>query len=87
MKFLLEPMHETHLLGNIFQYLDKEEKQSSRKIKKIYLSLSEFGGTSEEHFRAHYKVASQGTRWESLNIEIKKIPFGPELEITRLDFE
>ena len=80
-------MHETHLLENIFQYLDKEEKQSRRKIKKIYISLSEFSGISESHFLGHYKEKSSGTKWESLDLEIRKIPYGPELEITRLDFE
>lgn len=80
-------MHEITILKNIFQYLDKEEKQSLRKIKKIYVSLSEFGGIDEGHFKEHYKDASIGTRWESLNIEIKKVPIGPEVAITRLDFE
>ena len=51
------------------------------------ISLSGFGGISEEHFKKHYKKASLGTKWESLELEIKKIPYGPELEITKLDFE
>jgi Zn finger protein HypA/HybF involved in hydrogenase expression len=80
-------MHETSLLKNIFRYLDKEESLSSKRIKKIYVSLSEFGGMNEEYFKEHYKRASSGTKWESLDIEINKIPFGPELEITKLDFE
>lgn len=79
-------MHETYLLANIFQYLEKEEQSSSKKIKKIYISLSEFGGISKEHFLGHFKEESKGTKWESLEIEIKKIPYGAELEITRLDF-
>jgi len=79
-------MHETHLIENILQYLDKEEKNSSRRIKKICIALSEFGGISEEHFRQHYKKESQGTRWESLEIDIQKVTYGPELEIRRLDF-
>ena len=81
------PMHETYLIENIFQYLNKEERSSSKRISKIYISLSEFGGISEEHFREQYKKGSLGTKWESLEIEIKKITHGPELEITRLDFE
>jgi len=80
-------MHETHLLGNIFQYLGKEESLSSRRIKKIHVSLSEFGSISKEQFLEHYKKESVGTKWGSLDIEIKKVPYGPELEITRLDFE
>jgi hypothetical protein len=60
---------------------------TSKRIKKIYISLSEFGGISEEHFRQHYKKESAGTRWGDLDIEIKKLPYGPELEITRLDFK
>jgi hypothetical protein len=80
-------MHETHLLENIFQYLQDEEKLSSKTIRKIYISLSEFGGISEEHFREQYKKECKGRKWEFVGIEIKKIPYGPELEITRLDFE
>jgi len=80
-------MHERHLVENIFPYLDKEEKLSGRRIKKIYISLSGFGGISVEHFKEQYKKESQGTKWESLELEIKKIPYGRELEITRLDFE
>ena len=80
-------MHETLLIKNIFHYLDKEEKQSSRRIKRICLSLSEFGGISAEHFKEHYKKESEGTKWEALELEIKRIPYGPELEITKLDFE
>ena len=80
-------MHETPLVKKIFQYIDKEEKLSSRKIKKIYVSLSEFGGIKEEHFKNHYRCEAAGTRWERVDIEIKRIPYGPELEITRLDFE
>lgn len=79
-------MHETHLLANIFKYLDEEEKASSRRIKKVYISLSEFGGISEEHFRQHYIHQAAGTKWLALDMEFKKIPCGPELEITKLDF-
>ncbi|MFH1440491.1 MAG: hydrogenase/urease maturation nickel metallochaperone HypA [Candidatus Omnitrophota bacterium] len=79
-------MHETHLLENIFKYLEKEEQSSSKKIKKIYISFSEFGGISEEHFLEHFKKESKGTKWASLEIEIQKVPYGAELEITRLDF-
>jgi len=80
-------MHETYLLKNIFSYFQKEEEISSKKIKKAYISLSEFSGMKESHFREHYRQESLGTRWESLDIEIKKVPYGSELEITRLDFE
>ena len=79
-------MHESHLLENIFAYLDREEKLSSRRISKIHISLSEFGGISEEHFREHYRKDSLGTKWENLQLQITKIPYGPELEIIKLDF-
>jgi len=80
-------MHESHILGRIFEYLNREEKTSSKKIKKIYISLSEFGGISAEHFKEHYERKSAGTKWGALQMEIRKVPYGPELEITRLDFE
>jgi len=80
-------MHESHLLENIFKYLDREEKISSRRIKKIYISLSEFGGISAEHFKEYYKTKSVGTKWEALDMEISRISYGPQLEITQLDFE
>lgn len=79
-------MHETSLLKNIFDYLQQEEQQSCRKIKKIYLSLSEFGGLSQEHLKEHYRNVARGTRWETLDIEINKVPYGPELQITKLEF-
>lgn len=79
-------MHQTHLIKDIFQYLDQEEKTSAKRIRKIHLSLSAFGGISEENFKEQYKEQSKGTKWESLELEIKKIPYGPELEITQLDF-
>ncbi|MCX5702005.1 MAG: hydrogenase/urease maturation nickel metallochaperone HypA [Candidatus Omnitrophica bacterium] len=80
-------MHEAHLIENILQYLNQEEKQSSKRVRKIYISLSEFGGVNEAHFKEQYKKESAGTKWETLEIEIKKIPYGKELEITQLDFE
>jgi len=79
-------MHETRLIEDIFRYLDQEERLSSKRIKKICISLSEFGGLSAQHFKEQYQKESRGTKWESLDIEINKIPYGPELEITRLDF-
>jgi Zn finger protein HypA/HybF involved in hydrogenase expression len=79
-------MHETHLIDTILKYLEEEERSQSRKISKIYISLSEFGGLTEEHFRHHYDEAVAGSRWEKVAVEIKKIPYGPELEITKLDF-
>ncbi len=79
-------MHETHLLENIFQYLEREEERSRRRVRKIYISLSEFGGISAEHLKEHCQKESLGTKWEGLQIEIDKVPYGPELEITRLEF-
>ncbi len=79
-------MHETHLLKHIFRYLEGQEELSQKKIKKITFTLSEFGGISKEHFLSHYHQESQGTAWESTEIEIKRTPCGPELEITRLEF-
>lgn len=79
-------MHDTHILKNLLRYLDEEQKRSSRRIKKIYISLSEFGGMDSGHFREHFQYGASGTSWESLDMEIKKIPYGPELEITKVEF-
>lgn len=80
-------MHETHLIENILGFLEKEERASSKRIGKIYISISEFGGLSEEHFMEHYKDKAKGTKWEPLKIEVNKVPYGPELEITKIEFK
>jgi len=80
-------MHDTHLLKSILKYLEDQEDLSSRKIKKVYLSISEFGSLSKEHFLEHYQQAVRGSRWQNLEIVVDLIPFGPELEITGLEFE
>ena len=79
-------MHETHLIKNILRYLEEEEKASSGRIRKIYVALSEFGGISREHFLEHYRQESLGSRWNNLDIEFQKRVLGPELEITKIDF-
>ena len=79
-------MHDIHLLKSILKYLEDQEGLSSRKIKRIFISISEFGALSKEQFLAHYKQAVCGTKWEALEIAIDIIPFGPELEITGLEF-
>jgi len=80
-------MHETHLIGNILRYLEEEEKRSRAKIEKIYVSISEFGGLTKEHFMEHFQEGAKGTKWGSLAIEFKDVPYGPELEITKLEFK
>ncbi len=79
-------MHDTHLLKNIFKYLQEQEDLTSRKIKKVNFSISEFGSLNKEHFLEHYQQAVTGTRFQGLEIAIDTIPFGPELEITGLEF-
>jgi Zn finger protein HypA/HybF involved in hydrogenase expression len=79
-------VHETHLFNNILKYLEKEEKASSRTVSKICVALSEFGGLSENHFLEHFKEASARTRFAAIEIEITKIPYGPEFEITKIEF-
>ena len=79
-------MHETHIVENILRYLEIEEKSFQKPIKKVSIALSEFGGMSKEHFMEHFKEAVASSKWQSLDIEIKKIPYGPELEITRIEF-
>ena len=79
-------MHDTHILKSIFQYLELQEKSSSCKIRKVSISISEFGSLSREHFLEHFKQAALGTKWQELEVEAKLIPFGPELEISGLEF-
>jgi Zn finger protein HypA/HybF involved in hydrogenase expression len=80
-------MHETHLFKNIFKYLEGEELHASRRIKKLCISVSEFGGMTWEDFMEHYKELAAGTRWESVDIELKSVPYGPEVEIEKIYFE
>lgn len=80
-------MHETHIIKNIIKYFGQEEAKSSKKIKKVYVVISEFGNITPEHFMEHYKDESRGTKWEFVDLDIKKIPYGSELEITKLDLE
>lgn len=79
-------MHETHIIENILQFLRDEEQCAQKRIKKIYIVLSEFGGISKEHFMEHFYGAALASKWQSLDVEIKEIPYGPELEITRIEF-
>lgn len=79
-------MHETHLIDNILKYLESEESKTRRKIKKIHVTLSEFGGISPEHFIGHYQEAVCGTRWSKVEIKINKVAYGSELAINRIDF-
>ncbi len=79
-------MHDTHLLKNILKYFEDQEKLTSRRIKKVYFSISEFGSLSKRHFLEHYQQAISGTKWQDLKAEVNTIPFGPELEITGLEF-
>lgn len=79
-------MHNTRIMEDIFKYLKQEERRSGRKIKKIYISLSRFGTLTKKHFLQHFKTASAAAWRQALQVEIKEIPFGKELEITRIDF-
>ncbi len=79
-------MHETGLFRKLLNYLEREESSSQKKIKKINVTLSEFAGLTDRHFREHFNQVSKGTKWESLDIEFTKAPYGPELEITKIDF-
>lgn len=79
-------MHDTHLLKNILKYFEEQEDLASRRIKKANFAISEFGSFSKEHFLEHYQQAVCGTRFAGLEIAINTIPFGPELEITGLEF-
>ena len=79
-------MHEAHIFKNMLAYLEGEEDATHRKIKKICVTFSEFGGMKEGHFIEHCREAFAGTRWEALDIEVKKIPYGPEFEITKIEF-
>lgn len=79
-------MHDTHLLKSILKYFEDQEKSASGRIRKAYFSISEFGSLNKRHFLEHYQQAVSGTKWQNLEIEINIIPFGPELEITRIEF-
>ncbi|MDP1852620.1 MAG: hydrogenase/urease maturation nickel metallochaperone HypA [Candidatus Omnitrophota bacterium] len=80
-------MHETHLIDNILKYLKNEESKTRRKIKKIHVTLSEFGAITAQHFLEHFKEVTSGTKWSGLTIVIKKVKYGPEFEITKINFK
>ncbi|MEK7377146.1 MAG: hypothetical protein AABZ57_08325 [Candidatus Margulisiibacteriota bacterium] len=79
-------MHDTHIMKNIFGFLEEEEKTSSRNIDKIYVNISEFAGMTEQHFLEHYREAASGTKWSNIGIKISKLPYGPEVEITKIEY-
>ena len=79
-------MHEIHLTENILKYLAREEASAQRRIKKICVCISEFGGISPGHFLEHFRESAAGSRWQGLDVEVRDIPYGPELEITRIEF-
>lgn len=79
-------MHDTHLLKNILKYFEDQEKLTSRSIKKAYFSISEFGSLTKEHFLEHFSQAVKGSRFRDLKVVVNIIAFGPELEITKLEF-
>ncbi|MDD5439861.1 MAG: hydrogenase/urease maturation nickel metallochaperone HypA [Candidatus Omnitrophica bacterium] len=79
-------MHERGLVRGIFKYLDEEEAATGRRIKKIYVALSEFGSLTKEHFADHFRAEAHGTPHENTDLAIATVPFGPELEITKIDF-
>jgi len=80
-------MHETHLIKNIFGYLQNEEAASLKQINAITMNLSEFGSFSKDHLMAHFNEEAKGTKWENIGVNINTIPFGPELEITKIEYK
>ena len=79
-------MHEAHLFQNLVRYLEEEEKASNKKIRKISVNLSGFAGLSKEHFLSHFGEASGNSRFKDIEIGFKEIPYGPEFEITELEY-
>ena len=79
-------MHETHLFQNLVKYLDEEERTSDKKISRIHVNLSKFGGLSKEHFLSHFAEVTKASDWKDLKIEFTDIPYGPEFEITELEY-
>ncbi len=79
-------MHETRLFSHLFKYLAQEEKQAERKITKIYVTLSEFGGMDKEHFLEHFHQACPEGKWQEIELEFKTIAYGAEFQIERIDF-
>jgi len=80
-------MHETHLFKNLINYLEREEASSGRKIRKIRVEVSELGGLDEGHILEHHREISAGSKWEGLDIDIEKIPYGPEFTLKKIYFE
>ena len=50
--------------------------------------MSAFGvrGISPKAFSEHFREEAAGSRWQDLDVEVQNIPYGPELEISRIEF-
>ncbi len=79
-------MHETHLFNHLFKYLAEEEKQAKRKISKIYVTISEFGGMDKEHFLSHFRHSCPENKWQKIEVEFKTAAYGAEFQIDKIDF-
>ncbi len=79
-------MHEAHLFQNLIRYLEEEEKASDKKIRKISVNLSRFSGLSKEHFMSHFEEAALNSGGKDIEIDFKEVPYGPEFEITELEY-
>ena len=80
-------MHETHLIKNIFGFLQNEEESSLKQINAITMNLSEFGSFSKDHFMEHFNDEAKGTKWGNIVVNVNTIPYGPELEITQIEYK
>jgi Zn finger protein HypA/HybF involved in hydrogenase expression len=80
-------MHETHLFKHIPAFLAQEEEKSGKKVKTLYATISEFGSFKEPQVHEHVKDALKSSKWEGMNLVVITIPFGPDFEITKIEFE
>jgi Zn finger protein HypA/HybF involved in hydrogenase expression len=75
-------MHESSLIQNMLKVVKQvQEEQGSKPVRGITVELPEFGGMDEAHFRFHFDAAIQGTAWQDMGLEIKKVPYGIDAKL------
>ena len=80
-------MHEIHLVKKLFAHLKEEEEHSHRKVKTVYVRISEFGSIKGGHLKESFSRECAGTPFEKVSLNIETVPYGTEMDIVNIDFQ